>query len=474
MIKKDSKLTKIGISTNIIGGRTLKTLIDNNVKVVVLKELNCSGQSVWEDSMIKETFQENKKDFNVHNGITGKVTITQTTVVEIKNQTELQAILEDHDDIVQYSDDTLACNYSVTKYVNLLHRYLAVLDASNANVLKVLFKIGKPVTKIVTDSLSFDEPVIAPVGWKSESFKHRQATTCDMKVYKVSSSQVYDNSCLLGAPGTGKTYHTKRNTKYDYASGYTNKAANNTSTDDIKGQTLHRLFNIYTDGKGYRLKDKTVWVDEISMIPRYIWGYMVDAYMNYNTRFIFTGDFNQTAPVGESKLEWIPFMGNITTFTKDYRNSDALVTLRDSIINGTPVKVTKSTSDYPLINIAFTNKTCERVNTRIVERESFVWGAIGTTVCSRISIKTSGIAKNECFVIESINGNHIKFVGVEHTITTSVLSKHFTWGYCMTVHKAQGDTITTDIGIHDWDRMPVDVKYTAVTRALDVNQIHWY
>lgn len=473
LIKKDEYLVKYGITTNVVGGRTLKVLLDNGVKVVVNKELICSKRLVWESEKISEIFENKKKDFNMYNGCTGKVDINLTTKVCVPNEEEREAIMEDYSDI-ECEDDVLVKRFEYKRINNLLHRYSAVVDAASAKVLSVMFSIGEPVTKIVTDSLTFECPVVAPIGWKVEDFKYRGESNKYLMIYKVKKSEVSKNRVILGAPGTGKTYTIKKEGKYDYAASFTNKAAINQSTDSVKGQTLHALFNIESNQKFTHLTDKTVWVDEISQIPRFIWGYILDAYVNYNTKFIFSGDFNQTAPVGEQKLFYIPFLGQKTELTKDYRNSQSLVELRNDILNRNEVVITKSTEMYPLINIAYTNKTCGEVNKVVVEANKFIWGGVGTKVFSKVTIKNMDIVKNETYKVESVINGEIKLEGVDYTISKSVFDSSFVWGYCGTVHKSQGDTYHSDIGIHDWEVMPIDVKYTAITRVKDTCQLRFY
>jgi hypothetical protein len=475
-IKPDDSLLKLGITTNVIGGRTLTSLINNGRKVEILEELACSSTKRWEKVKIEEVFEGANKKFNIYNGITGKTDFVKTRVINIENDSEREAILEDEeDDFTIVNDTMLSTQHKYTKYVNHFHRYLAVLDAANSSVLEVLFKINKPVLKIVTDSLTFSKEVKAPIGWKKEMFKYKTATNGCMREYTGHIENDFSqNKTILGAPGTGKSHLMRNTEEYDYSCAYTNKAANGTTNIKTTGQTIHKLFGIFTGEKLAHLRGKTVWVDEISMIPRVVWGYMLEAYMNYDTIFKFTGDFNQTAPVGEEKLHWIPFMGEVKTLTKDYRNSPALVAMREAIINGEEIKIKKSRKDYPMINIAFTNATCKKVNESIVEREKITWGDSGSQVCSSLTIKKYFIAKNESFEVESSDSKFVRLKGIEYDIPRKIFDKSFVWGYCMTVHKAQGDTIKEDIGIHEFHRMPVDVKYTAITRVLDVLQLNFY
>jgi DNA replication protein DnaC len=52
--------------------------------------------------------------------------------------------------------------------------------------------------------------------------------------------------------------------------------------------------------------------------------------------------------------------------------------------------------------------------------------------------------------------------------------KHFDLAYCLTCHKAQGLTISEPYAILDWNSFSDDMKYTAVTRTSDINNVHIY
>jgi len=61
--------------------------------------------------------------------------------------------------------------------------------------------------------------------------------------------------------------------------------------------------------------------------------------------------------------------------------------------------------------------------------------------------------------------------GKERTWDVGAFHKTFRPGYCSTVHKAQGDTITEDFTIWEADRMPAQHRYTAITRAQRLGQV---
>jgi ATP-dependent exoDNAse (exonuclease V) alpha subunit len=92
---------------------------------------------------------------------------------------------------------------------------------------------------------------------------------------------------------------------------------------------------------------------------------------------------------------------------------------------------------------------------------------------------------NEAFTIKLINAESIVAVSKragedgepeEHTFTISTDEFHefFLLNYCSTTHKQQGATIDNDIIIFDYEDMPRELKYTAVTRPKKLSQISIY
>ena len=52
-----------------------------------------------------------------------------------------------------------------------------------------------------------------------------------------------------------------------------------------------------------------------------------------------------------------------------------------------------------------------------------------------------------------------------------MIVKYFLINYCSTTHKAQGETITENYTIYDWSFMCEKIKYTAMSRAKNCDQI---
>ena len=51
-------------------------------------------------------------------------------------------------------------------------------------------------------------------------------------------------------------------------------------------------------------------------------------------------------------------------------------------------------------------------------------------------------------------------------------AKLFSLNYCSTTHKSQGETITEDFTIYDWNMISKKCRYTALSRAKNQNKYH--
>ena len=89
---------------------------------------------------------------------------------------------------------------------------------------------------------------------------------------------------------------------------------------------------------------------------------------------------------------------------------------------------------------------------------------------------------NEAFEVLHYDSNNI-YLGTtrpnddgepeDHTIDIEfkTFMETFCLNYCSTTHKAQGETITEDFTIYDWDKMSTKCRQTALSRAKKTEQV---
>lgn len=313
------------------------------------------------------------------------------------------------------------------------------------------------------------------------------------------------NISYHGPPGTGKTFKVMKEHTYDFAMAVTNVCCRNISTNKIAADTICSTLNTCSENQSKYFKkftDKTIWLDEFSMVDPLIWDIIFVLSNNFNTKFIISGDINQMAPVNFKKINmnnvfYKKVMGALTMLTIDYRNCPQLIKLRDFILNNDELTTvyelggSYSGEDYTKFDahLAYTHKTCESVNLKIMKARGYVFENInGKWNCSRgvylsakKSIKNMELFKNDAYKVINVLDDGFALLNIrtknERNFKNNEMS-NFELGFCLTIHAAQGLTILTDLCIHDIDKMLQTYKkellYTAVTRVKNIGQLRLY
>ena len=321
---------------------------------------------------------------------------------------------------------------------------------------------------------------------------------------------------IFGMAGTGKST-TLNKIKDALATGSTEQSTETTvlrtcafthkASKIVDGNTLHLLFGIdmktrkidYNKIKSYVKEGvKYIFVDEISMIPSWLWN--VIAHVKEQYGFIFTGcgDWKQLKPVDEENIDfensWIvKYVFNNTSYelTKVWRFNDSRL-LRDAhaASNGESINFSDyKKEEYPLA-LCHTNDAVDAINkkwndyyaaqhTQIKEvtghdKIKFKLYA-GLKVMAYKSDNNYAFTNSQELVVTSFT--ETEFVvkdskGVEMRLENKHLAK-FKPAFAMTVHKAQGSTFNCSISIYEYKSMKHDMLYVALTRATDFNNVNF-
>jgi ATP-dependent exoDNAse (exonuclease V) alpha subunit len=81
--------------------------------------------------------------------------------------------------------------------------------------------------------------------------------------------------------------------------------------------------------------------------------------------------------------------------------------------------------------------------------------------------------KNEQVCIHAIDDDKIILENEVGEVPIKDFWEYLRPAYCITTHKAQGDTFKEDYSIWEWFRMDKEMRYTALTRAQSLRQIHF-
>jgi hypothetical protein len=181
--------------------------------------------------------------------------------------------------------------------------------------------------------------------------------------------------------------------------------------------------------------------------------------------------------------------GRVMRMKTNYRSCKRMTALMNKFIEdpSAPVDIQK-TKEIPRVNLAYTNRTCRRINSILMARElkgyeedplvveakqGAIWSQTmfiirGTPLMCRQGkgklmngLMYDVIDYNEWGIEIMSRGDEPVF---EHVMKDQIQDL-FLVGYCVTVHKSQGDTIREPHAIHEWSRLSNRAKFTAMSRT---------
>jgi len=316
---------------------------------------------------------------------------------------------------------------------------------------------------------------------------------------------------IKGRAGVGKSYVIKQIEKQITRLrklSFTNKAALN-----INGITIHKFLKMDDEGKiswdtlqFVKQSLDFIIIDEISMIPKYIWKRLVELKKATGVIFILLGDYRQCPPVENEKIEdyfnhpGVKYLANFNQLelTVRRRYDQELWDILEDVNNVDCSKFGNKLCDR---NICYFNRTRKYVNDILMrkykpqnsiylprdpkdEYTQNTYLYIGLPIIGRVTWKNGELINNECYTITEIDNKFITCENIrpdeegnpeKHIIKIKIKDFHhnFLVNYCATTHKSQGETIAEDITIWDWDRMSTKLKYTAMSRVKLPSQINF-
>ena len=248
------------------------------------------------------------------------------------------------------------------------------------------------------------------------------------------------------------------------------------------------------------LEDKTVFIEEFSMVPNKWMTLIYKAFVLYGIKVYMFGDPNQCSPVESGSKICYNYLRSASVrqmcpqiVTLEYIEDSCRYDKKTHIVLDRFLKKGKIAKNfYPVDaglykNICYLNKTRIEVNTRCCDR--FVKGkkyehvvfknddkkeeykvCVGMPVIATENIKEHKIFNTMEFLVEDITEDSFWISGQEFDLKT--FSQCFVPSFCITVHKCQGADINEHYNIYDVNRMDKKLLYTALSRTTKFKYIH--
>lgn len=325
---------------------------------------------------------------------------------------------------------------------------------------------------------------------------------------------------IAGKAGTGKSYLKEKIIEYLTKNNLKpfKLAPTNIVAINMLGSTIHAGAIISKDNKisKKRLTDikkryDYIIVEEISMITTELWKILETIKLYTNIPFILIGDYRQLPPVEDDPIDYINHSSvkyiadyNFVELTELQRYSEELAQVADDVYDDKQIDI----NNYPEhshtpINLCYYNTTRKKINTlyniipsdepyiklKKIKSEKYSQDIYLHPNLPVIAYKTYRLedysiyfANGERFIVSYFNEDIVSLYNerLDENLKPSLYTieipleefqNYFLLNYCTTVHKAQGTTITQPYNIYDWDKMSNRMKYTAITRAKELDLI---
>ena len=342
-------------------------------------------------------------------------------------------------------------------------------------------------------------------------FERHYRENMDFDSYKA---EIGEGCIYNGQAGSGKTTKLCKlvmKTEKPLVLSFTNKAVQNVKDRLIKmdgnPNVCYTFDSYFCEWNGFSsetnlkdLKDKTVFIDEFSMVPNKWITLIYKAFTLYGIKVYMFGDPNQCSPVKSGSQICYNYLRSKTVrlmcpkiVTLKYIEGSSRydkkthTVLNNFLEKGKIAKNFSSINKKLFKNICYLNKTRIEVNTRCCDKfvegkeyESVIFKyndkkeeykvCTGMPVMATENMKDREIFNTMEFLVESISEDLFEIDGQDFDYKT--FSQSFIPSFCVTVHKCQGADINEPYNIYDVEKMDKKLLYTALSRTTKFDYLH--
>jgi hypothetical protein len=380
------------------------------------------------------------------------------------------------------------------------------------------------IPNITRNEIINDVDFTSDKGWNDNRYLKLNDSDKWEDIYKLLNRN--KGLLLQASAGNGKTYTAKmiasKLGKRVKIIAPTNKSALN-----ICGSTIHRFLQM--NKAGYIKPNKIkfindnydyIIVDEISMISKELWKRLCLVKQELpHIIFLLLGDEKQIPPVETETIKDYfhhPVVKYLCNYNKNILNvrkryDEKLYNLLEVVDN---ININDKVA-YPTLktsrNICYFNKTRIRVNKMWNDKlkgandllipkytndknvndehakqsqDMYIYNGLPVIAMRTKWDTEEGLlfANSETFEICDIGDDYVSVYNERpddngdkeiyiYNCPIEDFNKYFVMNYCSTTHKCQGETITENFTIYDWNAMDTKLRYTALSRAKKVEQV---
>ena len=338
-------------------------------------------------------------------------------------------------------------------------------------------------------------------------FEHKRKELDDDDIKAI----IKHGGLLDGEGGCGKSQTLGKIKEALPQNSYITGAFTHIASENVEGDTLHSICGIdvktkkidYKLIKSYKQQGVThLIIDEISMIPSWIWNILAHIKREHGFIIIGAGDWGQLPAVKEDHIDfensWIVkyvFDYHLYMLIHVWRTEDKNL-LKDTraIRNGNTIDYSTYTAqEYPTA-LCHSNDAVDAINKKWNEyhakqhiKTQIVNGFDNTKFIlykglKMLSYKTHGqrLFKNsQQYILEAWSDSTLTLKQTQGKNAGRIINIDITYsvsfkpGYAMTIHKSQGQTIRENYSIYEYEHMTQKMLYVAMTRATKKKHINF-